>query len=252
MARLLLGLTFHAHGDPYLSVAHVVDAPTLGTFANRSHARAAERESNRLRDPHRRRKYLSHVRSDPSVIRGAIATLEALLEHSNDAAHGPVFPSQARLARLAHVSLRTVQRHLRELSDAGYLRIYDAPPERDKDSGRWSRRKTNRYYFTFCKTAGRGRRVQRNRRSRLDDTGGVSNPLGISNHRPVEGGGGGTGLVHEGVRRPLGSRRAKPPPSAPPLPLPAGSWSDQKGCNGCDFTGWVLDSLAEATRCPCS
>ncbi len=226
--------------------------PSLGAFANREQLRTAEREAKRLRrDPHRRRKYLSHVRSDPSVIRGAVATLEALLEHSDDLAK-PIWPSQERLAKLAHVSVRTVQRHLQELRDAGYLLVYVYAPQRDEASGRYRRRKTNRYYFTFCKTPGRGRRVQRNRRSHLHDTDDVLNPLGINNHRPVEGGGGGTGLVIEGVRHLLGSRRAKSPPLAPPLPLPAGSWSDQKGCTGCDFTGWVLDSSAEATRCPCS
>ncbi len=130
---------------------------------NRSQARAAKRESRRLaRDPHRRRKYLTHVRSNPSVIRGAVATLEALLEHSDDLAK-PIWPSQERLAKLAHVSVRTVQRHLQELRDAGYLLVY--------------------------------------------------------------------------VR--------------PSLPS-SGVVERSEGCANCDFTGWMLDPGAEATRCLCS
>lgn len=153
-----------------MSLSDFPDAPSLGAFQpSREQTRAAERESKRLRkDPRRRRKYLSHVRSDPSVIRGAIATLEALLQHSDDLAK-PVWPSQRALARLAHVSVRTVQRHLQELRDAGYLLVYVYAADRDEASGRYRRRKTNRYYFTFTKSPGRGRRVRRNRSSDLDD-----------------------------------------------------------------------------------
>lgn len=142
----LLGLAKHAHGDPSLSISDVFDAPALGAFQpNREQLRSAERESKAVRrDPHRRRKYLSHVRSDPSVVRGAIATLEALLQHSDDLA-GPVFPSQRRLAKLAHVSVRTVQRHLEELRNVGYLLAYVYAAERNERTGQYRRRKTNRY-----------------------------------------------------------------------------------------------------------
>lgn len=234
-----------------MSFTDLVDAPALGAFQpSREQARAAERESKRLRkDPHRRRKYLSHVRSDPSVIRGAIATLEALLQHSDDLAK-PVWPSQKALARLAHVSVRTVQRHLQELREAGYLLVYVYAADRD-GSGRYRRRKTKRYYFTFAKSPGRGRRVRRNRSSYLDDTDDVTNLLGNSNHRPSGAGGGGIGLVIEGLRTALGSRRAKSPPPAPPSPPPPGSWSDQTGCIAC-ASGWVLDKSGAASRCTCS
>ena len=73
------------------------DFQALGAFVpNREQVRTAERETKKLRkDPHRRRRYLSHVRSDHSVIRSTVATLEALLEHSDDTA-GRVWPSQER------------------------------------------------------------------------------------------------------------------------------------------------------------
>ncbi len=223
------------------------DDPTVGIIPNRSQLRIAQREAKRFRKaPHQRRRYLSHVRRDPSIVRAALATLEALLEHSNDAAD-PVFPGQRRLAKLAHVSVRTVQRHLRELHKAGYLKVYCYPARRDPATGRYYRRKTNRYYFTFCSTPGRGHRVRRNRRSHLDDTDVVMNPLGISNHRP-DGGGGGTSVAFD-ANRALQPRRS---PSQPPPPLPIGGWSDQKGCSGCDFTAWVFDDAGNAARCSCS
>jgi len=46
---------------------------------------SAQREAKRFRkDPHQRCTHLSHVRRDASIIRAALATLEALLEHSNE------------------------------------------------------------------------------------------------------------------------------------------------------------------------
>ncbi len=223
------------------------DDLSVGILPNRSQLRDAQREAKRFRkDPHQRRKYLSHVRRDASIIRAALATLEALLAHSNDLAD-PVWPGQRRLAEMAHVSVRTVQRHLRELHEAGYLKVYCSPARRDLLTGRYYRRKTNRYYFTFCPVPGQGHRVRRNRRSHLDDTGVVMNPLGISNHRP-DGGGGGTSVAFDPNRTPR-SRRS---PSQPPPPLPVGHWSNQKCCSDCDFTAWVFDDAGNASRCSCS
>jgi DNA-binding transcriptional ArsR family regulator len=245
---LLLGLTNHALTELLILRATVTDDdPVVGITPNRSQLRTAQREAKRFRkDPHQRRKYLSHVRGDGSIIRAALATLEALLQHSNDLAD-PVWPGQERLAQLAHVSVRTVQRHLRELHEAGYLKVYCSPAKRDRVTGRYYRRKTNRYYFTFCSAPGRGRRVRRNRRSHLDDTDVVMNPLGISNHRP-EGGGGGTAVAFDATRWSK-SRRS---PSQPPPPLPIDRWSDQKGCSDCDFTEWLVGGAGDATRCSCS
>jgi DNA-binding MarR family transcriptional regulator len=224
------------------------DDPTVAIVPTRSQLRDAQREAKRFRKaPHQRRKYLSHVRRDPSIVRAALATLEALLEHSNDAAD-PVFPGQRRLAKLAHVSVRTVQRHLRELHEAGYLKVYCSPARRDPVTGRYYRRKTNRYYFTFCASPGQGHRVRRNRRSYLDDTDVVMNPLGLSNHRP-EGGGGGTAAALVASRE----SRSRRSPSQPPPPLPINHWSDQKGCRECDFTAFLFDyETNSATRCSCS
>jgi DNA-binding MarR family transcriptional regulator len=223
------------------------DDPSVAIIPTRSQLRDAQREAKRFRkDPHQRRKYLSHVRRDPSIVRAALATLEALLEHSNDAAD-PVFPGQRRLAKLAHVSVRTVQRHLRELHEAGYLKVYCSPAQRDPATGRYYRRKTNRYYFTFCSSPGQGRRVRRNRRSHLDDTDDVTNPLGLSNHRP-DGSGGGTADSFDASR----TSKSRRSPSQPPPPLPVGRWSNQKGCSDCDFTAWVFDDAGNASRCSCS
>lgn len=229
-----------------MSLAIIEEAPALDTFvSNREQARAAERETAKIRkDPHRRRRYLSHVRSDHSIIRSALATLEALLEHSDDTA-GRVWPSQARLARLAGIDVRTVQRHLKELRDAGYLLVYVYAPVRDEATGKYVRRKTNRYYFTFCASPGSGHRVRRNRMSHLHDTDDVSNPSSRRNHRPLGAGGGSPGLVVE-------NRKQKGAPLARQLPLPSGSWNDQKGCELCDFTRWVEDNAGFMHACTCS
>ena len=229
----LLGLTNHALTELLILQPTVTnDDLTVGIIPNRSQLRTAQREAKRFRkNPHQRRRYLSHVRGDGSIIRGALATLEALLEHSNDLAD-PVWPGQERLAKLAHVSLRTVQRHLRELHEAGYLKVYCTPPQRDRYTGRYYRRKTNRYYFTFCSSPGQGHRVRRNRRSHLDDTDDVSNPLGLSNHHP-DGGGGGTAVAFHAARV---SRSRRSPSQAPP-PLPINHWSDEKGLFGSERGG---------------
>jgi DNA-binding transcriptional ArsR family regulator len=221
-----------------------VDEPTL----NRRQSRAANRQTKRLRkDPHRRRRFLTHVRSDHSVIRSAIATLEALLEHSSDTAD-PVWPSQARLATLTGVDVRTVQRHLKELRDAGYLLVFFYSVERDLTTGRYRRRKTNRYYFIFCNSPGNGHRVRRNRRSHLDDTDDVSNPLGIGNHRPTGGGGGSSDVIVERNSHIV----TQGPFTSPVSRAQSSGWSDEKGCLSCDQTGWILAESGFATRCSCS
>jgi len=231
--------------EPVLSISAVEETPALGAFMpNRTDRRDGQREAKRLRkDPHRRRRFLNHVRADGSVTRSAIATLDALLEFSGDSA-GPVFPGQARLAHDTEQSTRTVQRHVRELREAGYLLVYVYEPQRDAETGRWRRRKTNRYYFTFCKTPGNGRRVKRNGRSHLHDTDDALNPLGISNHHPV-----GVGGVTQDLF--LKSSDHTVPPS-PRLPASQTPWSDNKGCQLCDFTRFVFDDAGNATRCSCS
>ena len=211
---------------------------------SRADRRAGQKETKRLRkDPHRRRRFLNHVRGDGSVTRSAIATLDALLEFSNDSA-GPVFPGQKRLARDTEQSTRTVQRHVRELREAGYLAVYCYPPERDPETGQWRRRKTNRYYFTFCKTPGNGRRVRRNPMSHLHDTDDGMNPLGISNHRSE-----GSGEVTNDC---LASEQEHRAPTAPTLQPDRWTWSDQKGCASCEYTTFVFNDDGTATPCSCT
>ncbi|WP_158657454.1 helix-turn-helix domain-containing protein [Blastococcus saxobsidens] len=223
--------------------------------------RDAERQTRQLRkNPHRRRQVLSHVRSDHSIIRSTLATFAVLLEHSGDDA-GKVWPSQVRVARMLGVSVRTVQRHIRELRDAGYLLVYPSPPVRDEATGQYRRKRTNRYYFVFTKTPGRGRRRARSRRSHLHDTDGVSTTYVVSNPRPVDGGGGVGSPSSSGKQglRPSSRRSWVPrrrqgssPPSAPVLPGALPGWSNDKGCATCDFTEWIFDEAGRTTPCTCS
>lgn len=218
---------------------------------SRAVRRDAERQTKQLRkNPHRRRQFLSRVRADHSVIRSTLATLEALLEHSDDTA-GPAHPSQARLARLAGVDVRTVRRHLAELRDAGYLLVYVSPADRDAATGRYRRRRTNRYYFTLCNTPGGGKRRRRNRSSDLQGTEDLTNPCRDRNPRPVNGGGGGFSQpVLTYVKQKRDARRTSPPSA--PSTNSHGTWSNNnKGCPECDFTRWTFDETGLATPCAC-
>jgi DNA-binding transcriptional regulator YhcF (GntR family) len=127
------------------------------------------------RNPFARRKLIAAVRSDATVIRGAVVTLEALLDHAGDDAH-PSWPSQARLAEMTHVHVSTIHRHLQELSEAGYIQIYGFKPRQNAETGKF-KRKTNRYYFCTRKRDGIGRRKLRNRTQNLDSTGATRNHI---------------------------------------------------------------------------
>ena len=197
-----------------MSVSVDEEKPAIGAFSpGRRQVRSAERQTSKIRkDPHRRRRFLAHVQSDATIVRGALATLIALIDHSDDTA-GPAWPSQARLARLVGVDARTVRRHLAELRDAGYLLVFVYGANRDPATGRYSRRRTNRYYFTFCKEPGNGRRIRRKGRSHLQDSHVLSNPHGMSNHRPSGGGGGSSRLIIEGIDAYLPKRKANSTPT---------------------------------------
>ncbi len=62
---------------PLILQASVTDDDLLAdVIPTRSQLRNAQRKAKRFRkDPHQRRKYLSHVRRDPSIVRAALATL---------------------------------------------------------------------------------------------------------------------------------------------------------------------------------
>ncbi len=154
---------------------------------SRQERRVAEQESKRFSDPHRRRKFLSAVRGNATITRSAIATLEALMSHSDDAGK-KVWPSQARLAHITSVSVRTVQRHLAELAQAGYLLIYSSPPKIDQRTGQYISRRTNRYYFSL-KKQGTGTRKRRNPRSDLHAKEAPVTLIGIETSRSVGAGG---------------------------------------------------------------
>jgi hypothetical protein len=62
------------------------------------------------------------------------------------------WPSQIHLAERFHVSVRTIQRWLTQLIEAGLLAVERSRARHDHITGRW-RRRTNRYRCTF-KNAG--------------------------------------------------------------------------------------------------
>ena len=94
---------------------------------------------------------------------------------------------------------------------------------------------------------GGGHRVRRTASSHLHDTGGVSNPSQMSNHRPVGAGGGSHGVFFEGKRRVFQETVSRDPVVVPR----SGNWSNQKGRERCDFTYWIHDDEGLAHRCSC-
>lgn len=82
------------------------------------------REAKKLAlSPFRRRKLMAAIRSDATVTRSALVTLEALLDHAGDDAH-KCWPSQERLAEMTHVHVSTIKRHTKELAKAGHILVY--------------------------------------------------------------------------------------------------------------------------------
>ncbi len=143
-------------------------SPDAQYTPSRSEKRQAEQAVKRFSDPTRRRRYMNAVRGNATITRSAIATLQALLDHSDEFTKR-AWPSQIRLAEMVHVSVRTIQRHLKELAEAGYLLIFGQKPIIDPATGQFRYRKTNRYYFTM-RNPGSGIRKRRNPRSHLPDT----------------------------------------------------------------------------------
>lgn len=61
------------------------------------------------------------------------------------------YPSQQTLARELGVDERTVRRWLAELEGLGLVVVYRTEPERDRETGKWRRRQTNRYLLADVK-----------------------------------------------------------------------------------------------------
>ncbi len=225
-----------------VSVEEVVAA-----VSNRGEAREvtqeqkrAERKARRLlRNPYRREQFRRHVRRDQSIIRGALVTLDEMLEHSDKTLDGAVWPGQERLAAATGYDKRTVQRHIEELEKAGYLVVVRSRPVRDPVTGKYQSRRNNRYWFRFAEPGG-GQRVSRNRTSHLDDTGAARTVLGIETPRPSGGG----GVLLVGFCDP--NRRLKKKTAGDRR------WSDEKGCPRCDRTGWIEHDDGSASRCGCT
>lgn len=252
-ARFLAGLRDDSKlfGDQVSVIADYDALPASLPEPNRTQRRSESRESARiLGDPHRRRKLIERIRSDATITRPAIATLTTLLDYSDDYAK-PVWPGQKVLAKLCTVSPRTVQRHIAELRDAGYLVVYGQKPKKDH-TGKFASRKTNRYYFRLVKVTGLGRRVMRMSRSHLPAIGGHDIPLsnGTPDARAIGGGSSGCSYAEKRTRAQDG--RFKKQAASFVLNLPRGTWSDSKGCDHCDFTTWVENKAGEMIRCSCA
>lgn len=64
------------------------------------------------------------------------------------------YPSQETLARELGVDERTVRRWLAELEGLGLVVVLRTEPERDRETGKWRRRQTNRYILCDGKAKG--------------------------------------------------------------------------------------------------
>ena len=98
--------------------------------------------------PHATRaRYVAHVvrhtRATPAQLADYLAGFKARGQGA--------WPSQKHLAERFHVCVRTIQRWLRQLVDAGLILVERHRPVQDHITGRW-RRRTNRYRCTWRKT----------------------------------------------------------------------------------------------------
>jgi hypothetical protein len=87
------------------------------------------------------------------VPRHALATALALAERSSDDTRWVPSPGQLELAGVLEVDERTVRRHLAMLECLGLLLVLRDAPMRDPATGRWCRRRTNRYVLTLGSVA---------------------------------------------------------------------------------------------------
>ena len=87
---------------------------------------------------------LQRAAHDPTLISTDVRVLDALASYSDDSAK-PCWPSQEVVANQVGLCTRTVSRSVARLEAAGYLAVLRAKPERDRSSGRFRRRHTNRY-----------------------------------------------------------------------------------------------------------
>lgn len=99
---------------------------------------------NRARWSTKRRDVLQRAAHDPTLISTDVRVLDALASYSDDSAK-PCWPSQELVARQLGLATRTVSRSVGRLEAAGYLAVLRARPERDRPTGRFRRRHTNRY-----------------------------------------------------------------------------------------------------------
>jgi hypothetical protein len=84
--------------------------------------------------------------------------------------NGKVYGAQLKMAEMLRVHPNTITNHVRRLEAAGLLTVTRSVPERDRTTGEWSRRETNRYWLRFpCTAQAANRRVAR-RRARLGIT----------------------------------------------------------------------------------
>lgn len=92
----------------------------------------------------KRREVLDRAAHDQTLTATDHQVLVALSWYSDDTGK-PCWPSEARLATQLGLSERTVSRCVVQLETAGYLGVLRSPPERDRETGKFCRRHTNRY-----------------------------------------------------------------------------------------------------------
>ena len=110
----------------------------------RTTPKATQPAPSRARWCTKRREVLQRAAHDPTLISTDVRVLDALASYSDDSAK-PCWPSQEVVAKQVGLCTRTVSRSVARLEAAGYLAVLRAKPERDRSSGRFRRRHTNRY-----------------------------------------------------------------------------------------------------------
>jgi hypothetical protein len=97
----------------------------------------------------RRRQWMDAVARETRLTYGAHAWLLVLAVRSDESGK-PVWGSQERMAKELGGSTRSVRRYLVEAEALGYVQVFRSKSVRGPH-GRFSGRRTNRYYFTLPK-----------------------------------------------------------------------------------------------------
>lgn len=200
-------------------------------------------------DKTRRERIRDRLAADPTLTATAKIVANELLRYSDRSAK-PTCPSNSAVATTLGLCTRTVQLATLELEQAGVIKKCLRPIARRRNA-------TNAYYWCSpppISALPEHREGQRRRlRCGASRWKACSDRVNLSTGEPNSSLTSTPGPAGFPARRP-GQRSNHLPKQrlAPTVVPPSDTWSDQKGCHDCDYTGWIEDLYGTAERCSCT